>query len=211
MEHIDARKGGRFTYTPAHRSNCGPWEPGWSAREHYHEGADEIFYFIDGVCEIGVGKNVRKVGAGTLVYVPSETPHTLRTVGDRPVHYFLVVAPNRAPTHSFQPFAPEAQLRYEMTVLHADAGVQIPRSDRMRAEFRSHGPGWVSPEGRAPDTLEWFCFVRGNGRVTAGGQTVQVSGPFSAVYIPAGEPYRLENTGEGTLLYLWVQVPDAQK
>ncbi len=87
--------------TPLMRGGYQRWEPGRAARRHSHDGAEEVFVFLEGECEITVGDETRVVRAGQAVFVPAEVPHTLRNVGSGDLVMFLVVAPNREPTHTF--------------------------------------------------------------------------------------------------------------
>lgn len=92
---------GNVVQTPQMRGGAHRWPPGWVARRHSHDGADEVFAFLQGACEITVGDETRTVTAGEFVFVPADVTHTLRNVGDNDLIVFLVVGPNRQPTHTF--------------------------------------------------------------------------------------------------------------
>ena len=95
------------------RGGAHRWPPGWTAELHSHDGAEEVFAFLRGTCEITIEGETRTVGAGEFVYVPAEARHTLRNVGDDDLVVFLVVAPNQEATHTFY---------------HADGSRRTPRA-----------------------------------------------------------------------------------
>lgn len=92
---------GNVIMTGQMRGGAHRWPPGWSAQWHSHDGADEVFAFLQGTCEISVENETRVVRAGEFVFVPAEARHTLRNIGDDDLLVFLVVAPHRQPTHTF--------------------------------------------------------------------------------------------------------------
>lgn len=92
---------GNVVKTERMRGGAHRWPPGWVAQLHSHDGADEVFAFLQGTCEIDVDGESRIVRAGEFVFVPAEARHTLRNVGDDDLVVFLVVAPHREPTHTF--------------------------------------------------------------------------------------------------------------
>lgn len=99
-------------WTDLMRGGYARWEPGFECDEHYHEGADEVFVFLAGRCEITVDGERRICGAGETVYTRAGQRHKLKAVGDEPLHMFLVVAPNHSPTHTI--------LRANGEVVHHD-------------------------------------------------------------------------------------------
>ncbi len=88
-------------WTDLMRGGYARWEPGFECDYHCHEGADEVFVFLAGQCEITVEGETRVVTAGEFVFVPAEARHTLKNIGDDDLVVFLVVAPNHEPTHTF--------------------------------------------------------------------------------------------------------------
>jgi mannose-6-phosphate isomerase-like protein (cupin superfamily) len=82
------------------RADYATWEVGQDCPVHYHDGAVEIFVFLDGECEMTVGDEVQNVKAGHAVYVGPNVPHKLKAIGDRPLKMFLFVSPNHEPTHT---------------------------------------------------------------------------------------------------------------
>lgn len=100
VHQIDAA-GGNVIMTPQMRGGAHRWPPGWVAQLHSHDGADEVFAFLQGTCEISVEDETRVVRAGEFVFVPAEAKHTLKNIGEDDLIVFLVVAPHRQPTHTF--------------------------------------------------------------------------------------------------------------
>jgi mannose-6-phosphate isomerase-like protein (cupin superfamily) len=82
------------------RADYATWEVGRDCQLHYHEGAVELFVFLEGECEMTVGDEVQNVRAGQTVYVGPGVPHRLKAIGDRPLKMFLAVIPNHEPTHT---------------------------------------------------------------------------------------------------------------
>ena len=82
------------------RADYATWEVGQDCPVHHHQGAVELFVFLDGQCEMTVGGEVRVVNAGQAVYCGPNEPHKLKAIGDRPLKMFLVVSPNHEPTHT---------------------------------------------------------------------------------------------------------------
>ena len=56
---------------------------------HAHPELGELYYILDGACEVRVGDQVKWVEANTAIYVPVGTPHSLRTK-DQSVKFLLV-------------------------------------------------------------------------------------------------------------------------
>lgn len=61
---------------------------------HAHDGASEVFYFLEGRCRFEVGNLAYEVGPGDFVYVPPEVPHNLWNIGDGDMWVFFTVGPN---------------------------------------------------------------------------------------------------------------------
>src|SRR3712207_5895240 len=87
-------------WTDLMRGGYARWEPGFECDYHCHEGADEVFVFLSGRCEITVEGETRVCGAGETVYTRAGQRHKLKAVGDAPLEMFMVVAPNHSPTHT---------------------------------------------------------------------------------------------------------------
>jgi quercetin dioxygenase-like cupin family protein len=46
---------------------------------HAHPNMGELYYVLEGRCEITVGALVQMCSAGTAIYTPAGTPHSVRT------------------------------------------------------------------------------------------------------------------------------------
>jgi mannose-6-phosphate isomerase-like protein (cupin superfamily) len=110
---------GPSVWTDQMRGGYATWQPGFECAYHCHQGADEVFVFVAGQCEITVEGETRVCGAGETVYTRAGQRHKLKAVGPEPLVMFLVVAPNHSPTH---------------TIYHADGRVED--TDRVVPEQR---------------------------------------------------------------------------
>jgi mannose-6-phosphate isomerase-like protein (cupin superfamily) len=82
---------------------------GASSPYHYHEVCEHFYFIIEGKGTVESPDGVREVGPGTLVFIPAETRHRLRSV--EPLFYFEFQAPNRFKTHILD--GTDADLRWE--------------------------------------------------------------------------------------------------
>lgn len=58
-----------------------------------HRLADEVIYVESGWGQAIVGADTVRLGPGSVLYVPPDTPHRLTTAGDAPMRYFFALAP----------------------------------------------------------------------------------------------------------------------
>lgn len=86
------------------------WPVGQECAVHCHQGAGEVFVFLEGQCEITVNGESTVVGPGYTVYVGPGDVHKLKAVGDRSLVMFSVVAPNHPPTHTIH--EPDGTIRH---------------------------------------------------------------------------------------------------
>ena len=93
--------GGNVMLLPQLRGGCHRWKPGWHGRKHSHDGAVEVFFVVEGVCDFDVDGQLFTLRSGQYVLIPPEVPHELwnRTADD--LLMFLVVAPHQQPTHTY--------------------------------------------------------------------------------------------------------------
>jgi quercetin dioxygenase-like cupin family protein len=77
------------------------FKPGYAADKHYHQDADEIFWFFQGVCRVETPDQVVLAPAGSIVYTAAGEWHIIESVGDEPLLMFLTVTPNIVPSHTF--------------------------------------------------------------------------------------------------------------
>lgn len=65
------------------------YEPGQGTVEHHHVGQDEIFYVVEGNGTITVDGEARPVSAGSLIFAPAESKHSVETGDNRMVMMFF--------------------------------------------------------------------------------------------------------------------------
>src|ERR1041385_5840861 len=68
---------------------------------HSHDLGGETFLVLEGQIEFHVESDQVTCEAGQLIYVPPQTRHAVRAVGDKPGAIFLSVTPHVEPTHTF--------------------------------------------------------------------------------------------------------------
>jgi len=57
-------------------------KPGEGAPDHVHFDQEEMFFIIEGTYELTVGGQTSTAGPGTIVFVPRNTVHRFKNVGD---------------------------------------------------------------------------------------------------------------------------------
>jgi mannose-6-phosphate isomerase-like protein (cupin superfamily) len=67
--------------------------PGSEQQRHAHAHEEQIYVIVRGRGEMHVGDEAQTVTAGTLVFVPPGTPHSIRNVADEPLVYVSATAP----------------------------------------------------------------------------------------------------------------------
>lgn len=93
--------GQKLVYTDYVRGGVLTFAPGFVADKHFHQDADEIFWFFQGTCRVTVPGGAFTVPAGTIVYTAPYEWHIIENVGDEPLLMFLTVTPNIVPSHTF--------------------------------------------------------------------------------------------------------------
>ena len=86
LTHIDDMLAGIMKY-----------EQGASSPYHYHETCEHFYFIIEGEGTVETPEGVQSVGPGTMVFIPAEAKHRLRS--QTPLFYFEFQAPNRFKTH----------------------------------------------------------------------------------------------------------------
>lgn len=64
---------------------------------HYHEICEHFYFIMEGTGTVETPEGIEPVGPGTMVFIPAETKHRLRSNTD--LFYFEFQAPNRFKTH----------------------------------------------------------------------------------------------------------------
>jgi mannose-6-phosphate isomerase-like protein (cupin superfamily) len=65
------------------------YEPGQGTREHFHRDQDEIYFIVEGSGVIVVGGERTAVSAGSMLFAPKDTPHSIETSDERMVMLFF--------------------------------------------------------------------------------------------------------------------------
>jgi quercetin dioxygenase-like cupin family protein len=60
----------------------GSLKPGEGPSDHVHFNQDEMFFILEGTCELTVGGQTTTAGPGTIVFVPRNVVHRFKSVGD---------------------------------------------------------------------------------------------------------------------------------
>jgi len=73
------------------------YEQGAASPYHYHETCEHFYFIIEGEAEVETPEGIHPVGPGSMVFIPAEAKHRLRS--KTPLFYFEFQAPNRFKTH----------------------------------------------------------------------------------------------------------------
>jgi mannose-6-phosphate isomerase-like protein (cupin superfamily) len=94
--------GTSLTYTDYFRSAVLTFAPGFAAEKHFHQGADEMFWFFSGTARVSTPGGEAALPEGSIIINPAGEWHVIANDGDaRPLLMFLTVAPNVVPSHTF--------------------------------------------------------------------------------------------------------------
>lgn len=69
------------------------WHPGFVVEPHFHKEHAEVFYVIEGQVEWTVGGETHLMGPGSLVYIPPDTVHSVKVVGDKDYRGLMIYEP----------------------------------------------------------------------------------------------------------------------
>lgn len=69
------------------------WHPNFKVVPHFHKEHAEVFYVIDGQVEWTVGGETHLMGPGSMVYIPPDTVHSVKVVGDKDYHGLMIYQP----------------------------------------------------------------------------------------------------------------------
>jgi mannose-6-phosphate isomerase-like protein (cupin superfamily) len=79
-------------------------KPGEGPPDHVHFSQEEMFFIVEGTYELTVANQTSTVGPGTIVFIPRNTVHRFKNVGDTPAcmldwtlpggqdHYFKAIS-----------------------------------------------------------------------------------------------------------------------
>jgi mannose-6-phosphate isomerase-like protein (cupin superfamily) len=67
-------------------------EPGEAPPLHKHDDTEQIFYILDGngILRIGLDQKEHPVGPTDVVRIPPSVLHSIRCLGERPLHYLAI-------------------------------------------------------------------------------------------------------------------------
>lgn len=71
--------------------NC--LEPNQTQRVHAHQGADKIYFVLEGSGRFTIGDEEREADAGTLVLAPAGVPHGVTNTGAERFSLLVAIAP----------------------------------------------------------------------------------------------------------------------
>lgn len=60
---------------------------------HYHKTLDESFYVLEGEMNVLLGKEIIKAKAGSFVFIPRGTVHTMCLTGEKPAKFLVTISP----------------------------------------------------------------------------------------------------------------------
>ncbi|MBP1598158.1 MAG: hypothetical protein H6R26_377 [Proteobacteria bacterium] len=86
LTHIDDMLAGIMKY-----------DQGASSPYHYHENCEHFYFIMEGEGTVETPEGIQPVGPGTMVFIPAEARHRLRS--RTPLFYFEFQSPNRFKTH----------------------------------------------------------------------------------------------------------------
>jgi quercetin dioxygenase-like cupin family protein len=70
------------------------FKPGMSSYPgHTHKLHSEVFFIISGVMESTVNGDTQQIGTGDLLYIPPNSLHAIKVVGDEDVHALMLYEP----------------------------------------------------------------------------------------------------------------------
>ena len=91
-----------LTYTDYYRSRVLNFAPGFAADRHFHQGADEMFWFYRGTAHITTPDQDVFLPEGSIIINPAGEWHIIANGSDtQPLLMFLTVTPNAVPSHTF--------------------------------------------------------------------------------------------------------------
>ena len=93
--------GQMLVYTDYLRGGVLHFRPGFAADKHFHQGADELFWFFQGECRVETPDGVVLAPAGTVIYTEPGEWHIIENPGPEPLLMFVTVTPNLVPSHTF--------------------------------------------------------------------------------------------------------------
>lgn len=82
--------------------------PGSAQGSHAHLDSEQAYVIVRGQGQMVVDNEEQLVGPGTIVFVPKNTHHLIRNIGEEPLLYISATSPPLSITQSPQGFTPPA-------------------------------------------------------------------------------------------------------
>lgn len=101
LHSFDVASNQWLVYTDHVRGGVLTFAPTFAADKHFHQDADEIFWFFEGTCRVTTPDGAELIPAGEIVYTEPGEWHIIENAGDTPLLMFLTVTPNIVPSHTF--------------------------------------------------------------------------------------------------------------
>lgn len=177
--------------------------------------ADEVFYALEGNCNVVIGDDEYELGPETGVYLRPGQTLRVKNSGASVVRFVSSQCPEETsdaaaldqPAKSDLP--PIVKLSDRRALPTADRWYRVLVDEEIGSEQVTQFVGSIPP-GRAPDHFheyeEVLFILRGEGRMWAGA-THTLIGPGSCIYLPRRQVHCVENIGSGELRLLGVFYP----
>jgi mannose-6-phosphate isomerase-like protein (cupin superfamily) len=102
IEARDIADGLSLTFTDYVRSRVLNFAPGFAADKHFHQGADELFWFYRGTARVITPDQDVALPEDSVIINPAGEWHVIANgSADQPLLMFLTVTPNVTPSHTF--------------------------------------------------------------------------------------------------------------
>ncbi|MCB1739372.1 MAG: cupin domain-containing protein [Gammaproteobacteria bacterium] len=86
------------TFCGSFEMNHGTVQPGGEAEPHLHQTEHQIFYVLEGACDVTLGEAPPvRCGPGTVVRIPPGLLHRVVVVGESPMKGIIIYSPPLGP------------------------------------------------------------------------------------------------------------------
>lgn len=107
-------------------------EPGIGPGRHIHHGQDETFFFLEGSFDVEIDGALYHMEPGDIGFVPRDTVHAFKNVGDTPGRLRYV-------------FSPALQVEEMFRAFHSKMQAGELNEESMKQIAASHGQTFVGP------------------------------------------------------------------
>lgn len=162
---------------------------------HAHDGATEVFLFLEGQCRFEVGNLSYEVGPGDFILVPPEVPHNLVNIADSDMWVFFTVGPNvisnKWRTDGFAMEGWEGRIQ----IVRAAPGQALPGDERVASRIIALS-GRITHRDPAHDLV--YLVTRGEVHAKVGDLSGQI-GERDYIVVPMGVAHELQADGAEVL------------